>query len=481
MTRRANTLPAAGAEANRFSMCVLVETPAGPSNRYAVDSRSGAVMLSAVDANAAVAPVEWGTVVGSRGETGAPLRAAVVVRLPTFRGCLVTAYPLALAWPGNDEAPTVVAVPAADAALANVRTIAELPAPLRDGLLTALRGTAIEDAAAAGAAVRAAREAARRAETSSRSRAPLWRTGGPVVASATSGEAQPHTIAELAIPLLPQRFQEYVARALLPEERILLFLERPPAVQGRMFGLRRTKLRHGILIITDHQLLFMTDSSDVDSTFVHWGYSARSGAVERVADAGVRIEADRAVLDVLFAARRGAEKVSLDFPGEYAADLEVAAELLRGFVPAPNTHAVRRLYAREAPSSLPELAEVLRHEPPPRVCEIARDRRLLAWAEAPAERGPGPLLAVGERTALVVDGRRGGMEEVPIADLTSLELTLSLLGSRLELATGDGEAVRRTVLRFDYPAAAPFLGAFAAIRQLMGLPPEDGSNGGNSP
>jgi inorganic pyrophosphatase len=500
----------------RLRVGLIVTAPAGPSNRYRIDPRTNAVVLAGVEPDTPPAPVERGRLAGTLGDDGRPLAAVTPVRWPTFVGCVIPVHPVGLVRVPGRAAPLVVGVPAVDPVLARARAIAELPEAARAAVLAEAAGGELGDAAAAEAAVRVGIEAelrARAAARQGRGTVPAWKTADARPPVVDGCEAPPHTFAEQAVPLLPARFQEYIARALLPEERILMFIHRPALAMGGGLSLRRRKLREGIFVLTDRQVMFMVDSLEPGSMLVHWGYIARVGAVERVAAAEVRQDGQLMALNVTFAAARGAETVSFAFPPDFAEAVAKAAALLRGFVPTAGSRAVRRRYARAVPEALPSLAEVRgpagasgaalspsvgsgRSEggrpgpetsggwgtgrvPPVQtgVPDWARallpDESVLAWAQAPAEREPPATLVVGERSVVVQGaGHRGrGPEHIDLDDLTSAEMTLSLIRSGLELAVGAGEGVRRPGVTFHYPAAPPFLGAFTVIRHLMGLPP----------
>ncbi|MER3421732.1 MAG: hypothetical protein C4290_14925, partial [Chloroflexota bacterium] len=286
-------------------------------------------------------------------------------------------------------------------------------------------------------------------------------------------ELEPYTYAEQAVPLLPARFQEYIARALLPEERILMFIHRPETETGG-FRLRRAKLREGIFVLTDRQLMLMTDTVEPDSTMVHWGFIARVGAVERVAAVQARVQGSLALLSVTLAARRGAETVSFAFPAAFMPAVEEATALIAGFIPAADTRALRRCYPRELPVELPSLATVqTQMQAPTWVRDYLLDERALAWARTEDDRGRAAVV-VGERQVVLDGADKAGPLSISLDDVTSVEMTLALVACGLEVAVAAGEAIRRPALRFPYPAAGPFLTAFTAIRHLLGLPPERG-------
>lgn len=455
---------------------VIIERPAGPSNRYRLDTSTGRIALAGVGPDAATAGLEFGYVSRTRTDTGSPLRAAVAVRLPTFEGCLIPVHLLGMLRPADGRPPLLLAVPAVDPELAPLQTIEDLSEAAVREARAGRPNDAVAGAHEAAAIVRTAIEAERRFRAvSARSEIPAWKVSDELPpADGRGGEAQSHTYAEHAVRRLPARFQEYIARALLPEERILTFVTRPALPRRGLPGLHRAGLREGILVITDRQVMLMTDSSDAGNAFVHWGYIARTSAIERVRNTEVRRGPRAATLDVTFAAAHGAERCSFDVPLDRAPALDEAAALLRRFLPEDGSRSLRRQYERALPQALPSLAAAIAPREAPSWAQASLpDEPLLAWADTAAARGEPARVAVGTHHVVLHGTReqRDHPAHVRVDDITSLEMVLSLLSSRLEIATADGEAVRRLTLTFDYPAGPGFLTAFTAIRHLLGLPP----------
>jgi inorganic pyrophosphatase len=467
--------PNAGAPGHdRLQARLIVEQPAGPHNRYRIDPRAGTVVLEAVEANAPVRPFERGRLADTRGPDGRPLRAVMPVRVPTFPGCMVPVYPIAALQPVGQLAPLVVVVPVADPTLAPLRALAELNENLRQAILAEAPTAEVVEGAAAETLVRGGIEAELRARAAAQRPAiPAWKASDVRPRYAGGRELEPHTYAEQAVPLLPARFQEYIARALLPEERILMFIHRPVTETGG-FRLRRTKLREGIFVLTDRQVMLMTDTVEPDSTMVHWGFIARVSAVERVTAVQARVQGTLAHLVVTLAARRGAETVSFAFPAAFMPAVEEAAALIAGFIPAADTRALRRCYPRELPVELPSLATVqAQMQAPTWARDYLPDERPLAWARTEGDRERAAVV-VGERRVVLDGADKAGPLRIALDDITSVQMTLALVASGLEVAVAEGEAIRRPALRFPYPAAGPFLTAFTALRHLLGLPPERG-------
>lgn len=455
----------AGKESARPRFNAIVRQPAGPANRYCINARDGTIVLEGVDTDRPRRPLEYGEIAGTRTESGRPLRVAIVVRVPTCEGCVVPIHVLGLARDAEGM-PIVVAVPAVDTELAALTTAAELPTEARAAL-----DTISGDAERAIGLVREAQVAYRRAraeEERGERRILAWKASEAAPPIVDGKEAEPHTFAENAVRYLPARFQEYIERALLPEERILHFIHRPAMTIGGR--LRKTRLREGIAVITDRQLLLMTDSVDADVTFVHWGYIGRATAVERVVAARVQEESRSATLAITAAAASGQETFSFIYPPEAAGELRAASALLTRFAPEAKSRALRRLYARELPRDLPGFAAWVGGPSPEWTRMLLPDEQAIAWAETPSSHGGHVRAVVGESTVVLVDtGRGSGIQRAALAEITSLELTLSLTGCRLTLF-GDGGKKTATV-RFDYGAASRFLTVFTAARHLLGLPP----------
>jgi hypothetical protein len=210
---------------------------------------------------------------------------------------------------------------------------------------------------------------------------------------------------------VPSRFERYLSELLLPEEQVLFFAECPtltmrgwtgelllatsghddepdhvmPARSG-LIGrtvdrMRTRRLQHGILLVTDYQMLLLRDYAPPDVTLVDWGYVAHSWPLGRLVGAavvpsGVPLNEEtlrrsgqleegmgstgglpreivpwlapvRSYDEVtvperyarLILALEGAEGIELTgaaFPADQARVLERAAALLRGFLPRWN-------------------------------------------------------------------------------------------------------------------------------------------------
>ncbi|MEO9256715.1 MAG: hypothetical protein ABI305_14355, partial [Tepidiformaceae bacterium] len=295
-------------DARGVGYTVVVDVPAGPSNEYAV-GHEARFMLSAVNPNVASRLYELGYF---RFDLDEHVTAPIIVpmRIPTFQGCQVSARPIAMVLTPDGAVAAWVAVPQADEALAQANELDQLPEPFRAAVRAALGNAAIAGQAETLAALGVVRETALRRQAATRERPAIaaWKTGSISSARLRPGAEGPYTKAEHAVPLLPLRFQKYIARELLEDERILTFIQRPAFTPGgARRSLRRRRLSEGILVLTDRQLLFMTDALDPDATLVHWGYIAQVSAAERIECASVHLERDSVLLKVVLRGQSGSQ------------------------------------------------------------------------------------------------------------------------------------------------------------------------------
>ncbi|MCL5075777.1 MAG: inorganic diphosphatase [Chloroflexi bacterium] len=482
---------------------VLIELPGHDCNIYEYDKRREAIRLKQVHYATEHYPVDWGIIPHTLTPEGSELDVLLVTNQSNFPGCLVLAHPIGFLErrDGSATEQAVVAVPLGDSQLNHIHDIQDLPYDRRHGIeiLYNHRGEQlITDTLNWHGAVEAEyliHEARRRAtlerlegESERGRRGGFgWKAGVGLKPRWLATEMEAHTAAEYAVHKLPYRFQEYVEDCLLPEERILLFISRPP-VTSRWSFIRRKQLNEGILVITDRQVMMMTDTIPPDSTLVHWGYKARVSAIERLSTVYVNKDSSYAVLKLVFEALAGKETMTIEFPTDQWLWLERAKELLERFIPGEASTALRRLYqtegqkdrrgvvlvdwddpAREA--SITELSAVL-----PQL--LGEGEEVLAKALAPswpAKRRLPTLLAVTNQRVLLLptDYRRAesdGWEAYAIGELSSVELHHSLLGCWIELAVPAGDIIRRIRLEFESPSIRPFRSVFSATRQLMGQP-----------
>jgi inorganic pyrophosphatase len=75
---------------------LVVEIPAGSSNKYEYCSQAGFMRLDRVLPSSVRYPFDYGFVPNTLAEDGAPLDAMVIMEEPTFAGCLLTARPIGI-------------------------------------------------------------------------------------------------------------------------------------------------------------------------------------------------------------------------------------------------------------------------------------------------------------------------------------------------------------------------------------------------
>jgi inorganic pyrophosphatase len=104
---------------------VTVEIPKGQRNKYEVDHDSGRIRLDRMLFTATQYPADYGYVEGTLGEDEDPLDALVLVREPTFPGCLIRCRAVGMFRmtdeKGGDD--KVLCVPADDPRLEHLRDI----------------------------------------------------------------------------------------------------------------------------------------------------------------------------------------------------------------------------------------------------------------------------------------------------------------------------------------------------------------------
>lgn len=94
-------------------------------------------------------------------------------------------------------------------------------------------------------------------------------------------ETTRHSAAENQLFQLPYRFQQHVARCLLPQARIVSWVFRPAFKSGWLW--RRKQENDALFILTDRQLLWLTDTLPPGLTITDWGYRAASISLSKLA------------------------------------------------------------------------------------------------------------------------------------------------------------------------------------------------------
>lgn len=450
------------AEADQEALLVEVriEEPAGPYHTYSYDSRHHALRLSETVIDVTSTPAEIGVLTRTEGSETPGLKALALTDMPTFPGCFITMRVLGGAMI-DDKAGSllVVGVPASHPRYAAVQTVTDLSQRELEALSAFIRrrfGVKAEQWLMVEAVQQRIQTAIELAVHERIMRAQVrygaaWRAEAPPREG--SSEAEPYTWAEHLLPTLPLRFQHYVAELLYPDERILFFTERPPFSHGRRF-LRGKQEREGLLIITDRSVLLMMDPIPPGATMVHWGYIAKITAVERIVGARVQEQSGRVSLELDAEASGGVETIRVPFPPAYRQALEEGAALLRRFIPAKETQAVRRVYLPVDP------------------------RRNQAEPEGMGDLTVTATTAKGDQQAvhltpphLIVHSERDAWEGC-VSAVSSLEVVQSLLGCRLSFTIPMAEGERQVTLRYNYPQSPPFLDVVSVIRHLLGQPLE---------
>jgi len=75
---------------------LVVEIPAGSSNKYEYNDEAGVMALDRVLHSSVRYPFDYGFVPNTLAEDGAPLDALVIMQEPTFAGCLIRARPIGI-------------------------------------------------------------------------------------------------------------------------------------------------------------------------------------------------------------------------------------------------------------------------------------------------------------------------------------------------------------------------------------------------
>jgi len=467
---------------------VRVDRLFGSHNVYEVDRKHHALRLTRFVTSNGPCEVEQGTAQRTLAD-GEPLPALLLTRVPTFPDCLVQARVLGAIRAGESPA-WLIGVPEVDASN-DWQSIADLPEETRAAVRTIVADVAADeylswlDAPAAAKIVRAARETywveKAQAEGAARYGAAWKVTPGAGMRKADALAA--HTVAEYLLPSLPSRFEKYVEEELLPGERILFFAARPPFSPGsKLLSRPGQKLNQGLLVITDRQVMMMTDSLPPGSMMVNWGFVARTSAIERLVDVKLTRGGVSSQLEVSFSAEEGVESQSFVFPRNYHDALSEAVTLLDKFAHLDGSRYLRRTYETEVELSGRVLAAIKDYKPldEARIEELrhraGEGEEVVAEATAEAMNGmaTGPALVLTDSRLILSRGAkkkgRSHITEFPISRISSVEITQSLVGSHFEVSVPRDGLVESVVLDYNYPDSPRFLRAFTLLRHLMGRP-----------
>jgi hypothetical protein len=320
----------------------------------------------------------------------------------------------------------------------------------------------------------------------------------------------PYARAEHLIRFVPLRFQEELAHLLLENERLLAFIERPLLRQRAGWFGRQERLAHeGLFLVTDRQVLWLSDyfSSRDDTTLR--GYHAHSLPLERLTNLAVldthaetswnahHLALDSIYQHLAFALNStvGQEICTIAFPttADLGQALQRITEIVRAFLPMPPERTDQRMRCVPHVEAYVPRAEEARlleglggmvPSPSRSVLEHALAERLsteqcLASALVPAleeYRSPHRLIALTAREVLVINGRKGAhstvqVQHYPLHQLSSVQISYSLLGSNLTLFRPWGtNELERVVLPFQSPAMTLFLPLFTSLRLLINSP-----------
>jgi inorganic pyrophosphatase len=107
---------------------VTIEIPKGTRNKYEMDQRLGRIRLDRTLFTATQYPADYGFIEDTLGEDTDPLDALVLVREPTFPGCLICCRAIGMFRMRDEKGPDhkVLCVPNADPRLLYLSDIADL-------------------------------------------------------------------------------------------------------------------------------------------------------------------------------------------------------------------------------------------------------------------------------------------------------------------------------------------------------------------
>jgi hypothetical protein len=333
-------------------------------------------------------------------------------------------------------------------------------------------------------------------------------------------EKAPFAQAEHLIRFVPQRFQHALADLLLPDERLLVFIDRP-LLHHRcgLLRLQQWRSNQGLFLVTDRQILWVRDFLSPGTSFLEGGYIAYAAPLERLRNvtflpAGRMPDELASHLDrqsmaygrlvMEIASATGVEYFVVHFPAREEPAVAKIEEILHAWLPLETgrlDRRVRRLPVVEPwfPSgseaerltglggSVPveqrerlerQLAGMLQ----------ASQQELLASALVPAledYHSPARLVALTRDAVLVLEEARTHLhgsqrrqthqkEQIQRYDLeaiSSVQLSYSLVGSGLHLflPQADG-SVQDCLLPFHSPAIAWFRPLFTRLRLLLSGP-----------
>ncbi len=467
---------------------VRIELPSGDTHLYVPEADRPAVRLRQTLRTQIAYPAEWAVVPGTLTSDGQPLGALLLSDLPCSPGVLARARLLGMLIAGPDR--YLVAVLADDPKQDGLVDIGDLADEAKDricALLQAPESPAPLDTSWLGPdeavhAVQEARRAARLAQAeyhAARSRPPAWHALGSRFAADTATYSESETL----LYRLPYRFQQYVARLLVPEERILAFAPRPRGTGDglRLFG-KRERAEAGIVVLTDHQVLWLEDLPGSPLDVEAYGYSAQSVPLERLVSASVTTSGRAAVLQLVWQAAGGGRwAMAVRFPSvSFGLASEIAA-IARRFVDAKGQDALMRLASppedRSEWQSLIEADDQTTGQAAQRWREwvpnlLRPEEKVVAKAVIPgwfsADGQPAAWLATTDRlVVLPADPASQAYRFWEAGHIGSVRLVDSVFESSIAFEwLEDGQTNQE---RFVFPlvAAAQFVQLFVALRRIM--------------
>lgn len=104
---------------------VTIEIPKGERNKYEMDHETGRIRLDRMLFTSTSYPADYGFIEGTLGDDGDPLDALVLLKQPTFHGCMIRCRAIGM-FRMRDEAggdDKVLCVPATDPRMEHLRDI----------------------------------------------------------------------------------------------------------------------------------------------------------------------------------------------------------------------------------------------------------------------------------------------------------------------------------------------------------------------
>ena len=107
---------------------VLVEIPKGERNKYEVDHETGRIRLDRMLFTSTAYPADYGFIENTLGQDGDPLDALVILKSPTFPGCLIECRAIGMFRMSDEKGrdDKVLCVPARDPRREHLRDIHHL-------------------------------------------------------------------------------------------------------------------------------------------------------------------------------------------------------------------------------------------------------------------------------------------------------------------------------------------------------------------